>query len=62
MGLAQDAAQRTNRYLSRPHLYLNGSNLREVRSLRWREVKFQRFLEIGESLFFGLTLAGNVDL
>jgi len=29
--------------------------------LRRLEVKFQCFLEIGKSFFFGLALAGNVD-
>jgi hypothetical protein len=30
--------------------------------LRWFEVKLQRFLQVGEGLFFGLALAGDVDL
>ncbi len=28
--------------------------------MRRFEVKFERFLQIGESLFFGFTLAGNI--
>ena len=29
--------------------------------MRRFEVKFQRFLQVGESLFFGLALAGDID-
>jgi hypothetical protein len=47
--------------LSRPNLDLNGTNFWELRGLRRLEVKFQGFLQIGESLFLGLTLAGDVD-
>ena len=27
----------------------------------WFEVKLQRFLQVGQSLFFGLALAGDID-
>ncbi len=46
--------------LSRPNLNLNSSDLRGSRCLRRLEVKFQRFLQVVERLFFALTLAGQV--
>ena len=30
--------------------------------MRWFEVKFQRFLQVGESPFFSPALTGDVDL
>ena len=29
--------------------------------MRWLEVELQRFFQVGERLFFGLTLAGDID-
>ena len=29
--------------------------------MRWFEVQFQRFLQVGKSLFLGLALAGDVE-
>ena len=29
--------------------------------MRWFEVWFQRFLQVGDSFFFGLALAGDID-
>lgn len=53
---------RKGRGLSRPNLNLDGANLRWAGCLRWLEVEFQSFLEVGERLFFGFTLAGYVEL
>jgi len=47
--------------LSRPNLYLDSPNLGWPGGLRQFEVKFQRFLQVGESFFFGLSLAGDID-
>jgi hypothetical protein len=32
-----------------------------TRGLRWFEVQLQRFLQVGKSLFFAFTLAGDID-
>jgi hypothetical protein len=39
---------------------LDGANL-TTRGLWWLEAKLQRFLQVGESLFFGLALASDVE-
>ncbi len=50
------------RLLSRANLDLNSANFGRARRLRWLEVELQRFFQVGEGLFFGLTLAGDIDL
>src|ERR1035437_3715668 len=47
--------------LSRPNLNLDHANDGWTRGLRWFEVQLQRFLQVGESLFFAFTLAGDID-
>src|SRR6266849_2470941 len=47
--------------LRRPNLDLNGAQLWRAGGLRRLEMKLQRFLQIGESFLFALTLACNVD-
>ena len=47
--------------LSRPNLNLDRANFGGASSLRRLEVKFKRFLQIGECLFLSLALAGDVD-
>src|SRR6185437_6307012 len=47
--------------LSRPNLSLDRANLRRPRGLRRLEMKLQCFFQVGESLFFGLALAGDID-
>ena len=47
--------------LSRPNLNLNRAKLRGTRSSGRLEVKLQCFLQVVESLLFGLTLAGDID-
>ncbi len=47
--------------LSRPNLNLDRTNLWGTCGLRRLEMEFQRFLQVGESLFFGFTLASNVE-
>src|ERR1035441_5883917 len=42
--------------LSRPNLDLDHANSRRPRCLRRFEVQFQRFLQIGKSLFLGFAL------
>jgi hypothetical protein len=47
--------------LSRPNLDLDQADLRRPGCLRRFEVEFNRFLEIGKSLFLGLPLAGDIE-
>jgi len=47
--------------LSRPNLDLDQADLRRPCCLRRFEVQFNRFLEIGKSLFLGVALAGDVE-
>jgi hypothetical protein len=47
--------------LSRPNLNLDRANLWGTRGARRLEVQFQCFLQVGESLFFAFTLAGDID-
>src|ERR1035437_303151 len=47
--------------LSRPNLNLYGANDWGTRGPRWFEVQLQRLLQVGESLCFALTLAGDID-
>ena len=47
--------------LSRPNLNLDRANDWWTRGPRWFEVQLQRFLQVGESLFFAFTLAGDID-
>ena len=47
--------------LSRPKLDLNHADIRRPRCPRSFEVQLQRFLQIGQSLFLGFTLARNVN-
>ncbi len=47
--------------LSRPNLGLDHADLGWTGCLGRFEVQFERFLEVGKSLFLGLALAGNVD-
>jgi hypothetical protein len=64
VGLTQNTAKRPNRNfgLSRPNLGLDHTDIGRPRCPRWFEVQLQRFLQVGESLFFGLALAGDIDL
>lgn len=48
--------------LIRPNLDLNRPNAGRPHSLRWLEVQFQGLFQVGESFFFGFTLAGHVNL
>jgi hypothetical protein len=56
---ALDLAERVG--LSRPNLDLDRADLRRPCRLRRFEVQFNRFLEVGKSLFLGLALTGNVE-
>ena len=47
--------------LSRPNLNLDGANRRRSCRVGRFEVKFQGFLQIIESLFFRLALAGYIE-
>src|ERR1035437_9250171 len=47
--------------LSRPNLSLDHTDLGWPSCLRWFEVELQSLLHIGEGLFLGFTLAGNVE-
>src|SRR5271169_4502334 len=53
---------RKGRGLSRPKLDLNDTDLWWPRRLRRFEVQFQRFLQVGKSLFLGFALAGDIEL
>jgi hypothetical protein len=46
--------------LRRPDLDLDSADPRSARGLRGLEMKFQRLLQIGESLFFGFALTGDI--
>jgi len=48
--------------LSCANLDLDGAKLGRTGRLRWFEVQFQRFLQVGASFFFGRTLTGDIDL
>jgi len=48
--------------LSRPNLDLDHADSGWTRCLWWFEIKFKRFLEVGEGLLFGRALAGDIDL
>jgi len=50
------------RGLSRPNLNLDHANGRRPGCARRLKVQFQGFLQVGESFFFGLALAGDIDL
>jgi hypothetical protein len=47
--------------LSRPNLDLNNADLRQPCCLRRLEVQFNRFLEVGKSLFLSLALARDIE-
>src|ERR1017187_870027 len=47
--------------LSRPNLNLDHTDCGRPGCLRRFEVQFNRFLQVGKSLFFGLALAGDVE-
>src|ERR1035437_788968 len=47
--------------LSRPNLDLDQADLRRPRCLRRFEVQFNRFLEVGKSVFLGIALACDVE-
>jgi len=47
--------------LTRPNLNLDGTKPRGTCRLRWFEVKLQCFFQVGESLLFGFTLAGDIE-
>lgn len=48
--------------LSRANFDLDCADHRRPRGLRWLEMEFEGFLEIGQSLFLGPALAGHIDL
>jgi len=47
--------------LSRPNLNLDRPHFGRARVLRRFEVKFERFFQVGESLFFAFALACNIN-